>query len=261
MEILAQTNRKELIDYLPHVKSSFREWWFISVRLTDGSDKDFSADDASRLIHSLFGAKEGKIYICNDREIFVLLRWGKQHNPDEIAEQVESHLPAGTCEVHVHARTQAGIDKLELLITYQKPLGLADLRRARQEKIILVADDDLFMRTQVKGFVHKIMINGVYQKTTIFEAADGNDVVSIYKKHVPDVLFLDLHMPNKDGFSILQEIQALDRQAYVVMMSSDNTPKSMERLLKEGARGFLTKPFTKELLCDYIKKCPTLFHS
>ena len=250
MEILSHKNHLDLLNYLPHVKSSLKEWLFVDVRLTNNSDKDFTITDAANLIHSLFGSKEGKLYICNDREILMLLRWGRTHDPSEISKSVEERLPAGSCEVRTHEPTSEGVEKFEMLITYKKPVGLADLRRARQEKIILVADDDMYMRMLVK--------KGASEGIVVHEAADGSEVLAAYKKYVPDILFLDIHMPNKEGIDILRDILAVDSKAYIIMLSADSSRENVELALKQGAKGFLTKPFTKEKLQDYICKCPTI---
>jgi two-component system chemotaxis response regulator CheY len=198
----------------------------------------------------VFRNKEGKLYICNNREILMLLRWGPNHNTAEISKSVEERLPAGSCEVHAHEPTPEGIAKFEMLITYKKPVALADLRRARREKIILIADDDMYMRMLVK--------KGASDGATVHEIADGGEVLAAYKKYVPDILFLDIHMPNKEGTDILQDILALDSNAYIIMLSADSSRENVSLALKQGAKGFLTKPFTKEKLQEYIRKCPTI---
>lgn len=250
MEILSYKNHLDLLNYLPHIKASLKEWLFVDVRLTESCDKDFTVNDAAQLIHTVFGSKEGKLYICNDREILMLLHWGRTYNASEIAKSVEDRLPAGSCEVRAHEPTPEGVAKFEMLITYKKPVGLADLRRARPEKIILVADDDMYMRLLVK--------KGVSEKMTVYEVDDGNEVLRAYKKYVPDILFLDIHLPNKEGTSVLGDILSIDPKAYIIMLSSDSSRENVAFTLKQGAKGFLTKPFTKERLLECVKQCPTI---
>ncbi|MGE3624284.1 MAG: response regulator transcription factor [Bdellovibrionales bacterium] len=247
---MSHKNQQELLDYLPHIKSFLKEWLFVDVRLTENSDKDFTIGNAAELLHALFESKEGKLYICNDREILMLLRWGARPDPARIARSVEEKLPQGSCDVHVHESTPEGIAKFEMLITYRKPVSLADIRRARTEKIVLVADDDMYMRMLVK--------KGAGEGLTVHEAADGKDILSAYKKHVPDMLLLDIHMPNMDGTAVLRDVLAVDPKAYVIMLSADSSRENVEQTLQKGAKGFLTKPFTKEKLQEYIRKCPTI---
>lgn len=254
MEILDhKKNHQDLMEYLPHVKLSLQEWLFVDVRLTDMSDKDFSITQAAELLHSLFNDKEGKLYICNDHEILILLHWGKNYAISEITRKVERSMPAGSCEVHVNEPTPEGLAKLEILITYKKPstaLTLSDIRNMRRENVIMVADDDMYMRTLVK--------KGIAVNATIHEVGDGNEVLASYKKYAPDILFLDIHMPILEGPEVLRAILAIDPKAYIVMLSADSTQENVKLTTHGGAKGFLTKPFTKEKLQEYIRKCPTI---
>lgn len=253
MEIIHHKNYKELLGYLSHVKASLKEWQFVDVRITDFSDKDLTVENAAQAVQSLFRLREGKLYICNDREILLLVRWGKNNPPSAIADSVSKALPEKGCVVFVHEPTAAGLAKLEILITYRKPVvapALSDIRATRRENVVIVADDDMFMRSLVK--------KGVGLNYTVVEVSDGAEVLAAYKDKNPDVLFLDIHMPNMEGTSVLQQVLALDPNAYIVMLSADSSRENVEITTQKGARGFLTKPFTKERLQECLNKCPTI---
>ncbi len=252
MEILSHKNHQELLDFLPQIKSSVKEWVLVDVRLTEISDKDFTVTDAANLIRHLYEKNEGKLYICNSREMILLLRLGKtkEKTPEAVAKNVEENLPESSCEVRAYEPTPQGIAKFEVLITYRKPVGLSDLRRARIEKIIMVADDDMYIRMLVK--------KGAGANFLIVEVEDGQDVMNSYRQHTPDILFLDVHLPNIDGTNLLRGILSFDPKAYVVMLSADSSLENVEHALSKGAAGFLAKPFTKEKLHEYIRKCPTI---
>lgn len=113
-----------------------------------------------------------------------------------------------------------------------------------KQNIIMVADDDLFMREQVK-----IAFNGLAK---IVEAEDGEQVLSLYKQFNPSVLLLDIHMPKKSGKIVLREILDYDEKACVIMLSADSNSKNVQESAMVGAKGFITKPFTKEVLFKYI---------
>jgi len=253
MEVVRHKDYKELLAYLPHVKSSLKEWMFVDVRITDFSDKDLTVENAAQAVQALFRLREGKLYICNDREILLIVRWGKNNPPSAIADSVSKALPEKGCVVFVHEPTAAGLAKLEILITYKKPVvapTLSDVRATRRENVILVADDDMFMRSLVK--------KGVGLNYTVVEVPDGANVLEAYKNKNPDVIFLDIHMPNIDGTALLQQILALDPNAYIVMLSADSSRENVEITTQKGARGFLTKPFTKERLQEFLNKCATI---
>ncbi len=253
MEILSHKNYQQLLDYLPNIKSSLKEWQLVDIRLTENSDTNFTAAKAAELVHTAFKDKEGKIYLCNEREIFMLIRWGEGIDPLLIAKPIEEHLPKGSCKISVHEPTPEGLQKLEMLISYRKSSEsspFADMRASRRENVILVADDDMYMRTLVK--------KGAASIATVQEVANGNEIITAYKKHTPDILFLDIHMPGRDGTEVLHDILAIDADAYVIMLSADSSQENVAETTKKGAKGFMTKPFTKEKLLEYVKLCPTL---
>jgi len=253
MEILYhKTDHRAFLTYLPHIKSSLREWLFIEVHLTDRSDKNFTVNDAANLLQVLFKDKEGKLYICNDNEIIVVLHWGKTYTLSEVTRTVEQHLPEGSCEVHVQEPTPEGLAKLEILITYRKPVAptFSDIRRTRMENVIMVADDDMYMRMLVK--------KGVPPRTRVCEVVDGGEIIAAYKKYMPDILFLEIHMPNADGTDVLRSILEMDPAAYVVMLSADSSQENVEWTTQNGAKEFLAKPFSKDRLMECVKECPTI---
>lgn len=79
-----------------------------------------------------------------------------------------------------------------------------------------------------------------------------------YVEHAPDIVFLDIHLPDMDGRELLKQIREFDGDAYVVMLSGDSLPRNVIETKKAGAAGFITKPFNKEKVMHYISHCPTI---
>ena len=252
MEILPYKQHQELLGYLPYVKQKLDEWLLIDVRLTDQCGKNFTINEAADLVHALFKDKEGKLYICNDREILVLLHWGKNFALEEMTQTVRQHLPEGSCEVRVSPSTPEGLTRLEMFMTCKtaKIITLAERRGARRENIIIVADDDMYMRLLVK--------TGIGDKATVHEISNGDEVLGAYKEYAPNMVFLDIHLPGRSGTTILDEILAADPEAFVVMLSADSSRKNVAETAQQGAKGFLTKPITDARLQEYLRKCPTM---
>lgn len=117
---------------------------------------------------------------------------------------------------------------------------------SRQIKV-LVVDDAAFIRA-----LYKQMFKG--DRFKVFEASRGQAGVERYKEERPDIVFLDLLMPGTDGFHTLQEILEHDAEANVVICSADIQASSMERALEIGARDFLNKPFTREMVLGTVAK-------
>jgi two-component system chemotaxis response regulator CheY len=252
MEILYPKDRKELLNYLPYIKMSLKDWLFVDIRLTEDSDKELTIKKVAEMVHALFKGREGKLYICNPREILMIVRWGENNPSSAVADNVGKALPENGCQISVNEATKDGIAKLEIFITYKSPINptFADTRATRRENIVLVADDDMFLRTLVK--------KGVGANYTVVEVADGAEVLEAYKRHSPDIVFLDIHLPNADGTHLLSKILAFDPKAYVVMLSADSSFDNVENATRLGAKGFLTKPFSGGKLQEHLSKCPTI---
>lgn len=113
---------------------------------------------------------------------------------------------------------------------------------------ILVADDDFYMRSIVKVGLSKV--------AEIIEATTGTEVLDLYKKHKPAMVILDIHLPGKSGHEVLKEILAFDPSAYICMLSADSVVENVRESQTVGAKGFIAKPFTKEILLRQVQRCP-----
>ena len=105
---------------------------------------------------------------------------------------------------------------------------------------ILVVDDE---ETNVHSLTRILRAAGY---GNVLGTTDPRTVADLYRKQDPDVILLDLHMPNLDGLGVLQQLRAIaGPQAYVpvLVLTGDYSPEARRRALSEGAKDFLTKPF------------------
>lgn len=102
---------------------------------------------------------------------------------------------------------------------------------------ILLVDDAAFMRMMIKDVLQK---NGY---TELFEASDGAMAVEQYDAVKPDLVFMDITMPNMDGLEALKAIKAKDPGATVVMCSAMGQEAMVIDAIKAGAKDFIVKPF------------------
>ena len=86
------------------------------------------------------------------------------------------------------------------------------------------------------------------------EAGDGQTAVDIYKKEKPDLVFMDLVIPVKDGITAVKEIKEFDDDALVVIASSSGTQENLKKAIKAGAVEFIQKPWEQEQLENVVKK-------
>jgi len=107
--------------------------------------------------------------------------------------------------------------------------------------LVLIVDDDAFAREVVKDAVEAAMPG-----TRIVEASDGAQALAVLEKETPDLVFLDLLMPNKSGIETLPEIRTRSPSSRVFVVSSMETDAMVKAALALGASGFIGKPFHPE---------------
>jgi two-component system chemotaxis response regulator CheY len=113
---------------------------------------------------------------------------------------------------------------------------------------VLIVDDAAFMRISIKNMLTK---NG-YE--VVGEAENGLIGIEMYKELQPDIVTMDITMPEMSGLDALKEIQKLDPQAKVVMVSAMGQEAMVREAIVSGAKGFIVKPFKEEGIIAAIKK-------
>lgn len=114
-------------------------------------------------------------------------------------------------------------------------------------KKALIVDDSMVMRMMLKRILDK---NGF---TVVGEAENGKKAVERYQELNPDVVTLDITMPEMDGLSALKEIIKINPKANVVIVSAIGQQRFVVEALNAGARGYLIKPFREESVVKVLK--------
>ena len=115
-------------------------------------------------------------------------------------------------------------------------------------KRILVVDDAAFMRMLLKD----ILGNGGFEIAG--EATSGAEAVRKYKELQPDLVTMDIMMPDMDGIQAVQEIKALDPNARIIMCSAMGQKEMVVEAIKAGAKDFIIKPFQAERILETLEK-------
>ncbi|MDO5062389.1 MAG: response regulator [Peptostreptococcaceae bacterium] len=113
---------------------------------------------------------------------------------------------------------------------------------------ILVVDDAAFMRMMVKDTLTK---NGY---SDLYEAADGAQAVEMYNEVKPDLVIMDITMPNMDGLEALKAIKGQNPQAQVVMCSAMGQEAMVIDAIKSGAKDFIVKPFKPDRIIKTVEQ-------
>lgn len=113
-------------------------------------------------------------------------------------------------------------------------------------KRVLVVDDAAFMRVSIKNMLTK------HGFEVVGEAENGNVAVQKYAELQPDIVTMDITMPEKDGLQALKEILAANPGANIVMVSAMGQESMVREAIIAGAKGFIVKPFKEDVIVNAI---------
>lgn len=115
-------------------------------------------------------------------------------------------------------------------------------------KIILIADDALFTRMMLRNILSE---NGY---TAVVEAETGTEAIWAYNRWRPDLVIMDINMPEMDGMTAIRNILAMDPQARIIVCSAMGEKHLMMEALEVGVKDFITKPFQPAKVMEVVRK-------
>jgi two-component system chemotaxis response regulator CheY len=111
---------------------------------------------------------------------------------------------------------------------------------------LLIVDDSLIMRKAVeRGLAEKNF-------TLVGSAADGVEALSIFREQHPDIVTLDISMPKMDGLTCLAEMRKINKDAKILMITSQTDNVTSAEVRDRGASGILGKPFSAAQLMEKV---------
>ncbi|GAB4278592.1 MAG: response regulator [Candidatus Rifleibacteriota bacterium] len=115
-------------------------------------------------------------------------------------------------------------------------------------KKILIVDDATIMRLMLKHLFE----NNDFE--VVGEASNGNEAVELYAKHKPDLVTMDITMPDMDGITAVRKILAVDPNAKIIMCSAMGQVDKVKAAVMAGAKSFLVKPLQPERVLATVKQ-------
>lgn len=113
---------------------------------------------------------------------------------------------------------------------------------------ILIVDDAAFMRMMIKDILTK---NGY---NVVGEAENGAKAIEKYKELSPDLVIMDITMPEMDGIQAVREIRKLNSNAKIIMCSAMGQQAMVIEAIQAGAKDFIVKPFQSDRVVEAVKK-------
>lgn len=248
MILADKDNQSDLMKLVPAIKEAINEWQIISFSVPS-DDEDL--DSIKQQILEMHHDREGLLFEVNPKKLLMLIRLGFVKNYGLLKDDFEKKLTNKSCRVIARKMSANGLKHLQIDLSKQKGMGstMYDKRATRQGNIILIADDDMFVRTTMK---ETLSFNAVVE-----EVDNGDEVKEKYISANPDILFLDIHMPGKNGLLLIDEILDIDTDAFIVMFSADAVKDNVLKAMSLGAVGFLVKPIKSNKIKEYLHQCIT----
>ena len=113
---------------------------------------------------------------------------------------------------------------------------------------ILIGDDSILARKQLQDIISS------FGAVSFIEAANGQEAIDLYKSEKPDIVFLDIVMPIKDGIAAVNEIIQSDSNAHIIIVSSVGTQSQLKMAIEAGADDFIQKPLDRVQLQRLLSK-------
>ena len=249
MKPLFKNNQEELDSYLPLVKESIDQWQMISIAITPECILPY--DEIIAKLMDVYNGHPGIVFNAGYFRIYALVRSNKIHNYALARKELQKQLPQDFCFLNFRVVTLDALDYLRDI--YMKPessfVDDYSICEQQEKTKVLIADDD----TMVTRVMRKIL----EEYAEVFDVQKGCDVLDAYKSHLPDMVFLDIHMPGVNGLENLTRILNYNPCAYIVVFSSDSVAPKILEASERGAAGFVGKPIQRGRVLDYLKICPT----
>lgn len=112
---------------------------------------------------------------------------------------------------------------------------------------VLIADDAMFMRSRLKNLLEAA-------GHEVVEASNGREAVAAFEESVPDIVLMDVTMPEMDGIEALREIRQKAPDARVIMCSALGQQSIVLEAVRAGARDFIVKPFRPEKVLEAVDR-------
>jgi two-component system, chemotaxis family, chemotaxis protein CheY len=277
MDILSINANQRLITIASSIGRDPQSWrgWHCLLIKNQTDDKEIIQDClvwAKAVVQSYLKGTEGRIYACRNGDIHIICRNAGKNLLEQVGMHIQDYInaenqitvsfviydlaedgfayasnvlarngnilsPSPSVYTGVNAPEPEMISELEDIRDTLKKRGFA--------KVLLVEDDPV-TRWMVR--------HALKDECQLATAPTANRAFALYPSWKPDVVFLDINLPDNNGLAVLEWIKRNDPGACVVMFSSASNMDSIADALETGASGFVAKPFLKESLVHYIHK-------
>jgi len=256
MKIYTHITPARLQELIEYIRTDTTGWKAVDISIEDNQAPDINAVAAR--VYEFFGRRPGAIFVCGARKVLSLVMLEENVDFPKMKRDITALMPEYNCSINTGNITREGLEviAIRLQLATAAPAkavpapnaeSMLKTRMKRQERVFFVVDDDMFMRS--------LLTKALSPHGKVIAMDDGKDLLAAYREHLPDVVFLDIHLPCGSGIDLLEEIMRYDSTAGVIILSADRVKDNVLLSQAHGARGFVAKPFSKEKIEEAMNKC------
>ena len=253
MKIYNEANWTKFTTLLPEIRKNVNNWKIISIFIAEQNKGAMDIKLIAEILENTMGDCEGAIFLLSTYEVACFAKVGADMSLPQFKEWISHCYSQYNCRVVFKNTTIDGVQQIEVVLSIRETVAreitnFQKMRMTRKHKEILIVDDDMFIRT--------LLSKAAGTSGHVTELSDGNAAIEKYKEIAPDAVFMDIHMPGKQGTDILKEITQLDPDSFVIMVSADSAREQVIEARRHGAKWFFTKPVTVNKVMEALSKSP-----
>ena len=239
-------------------------------------------DEVLPFLKDILRDNSGELYFCDDGDLIITWRGRIGETSKAIITQFRAHftkelLPFQDSEIFTLYDPQTQGEELRLLLRQkiqkdsdpESPIStqknsapqkqiLLELsehqksalqkslsrRRSRQRSEVLIVEDQDFSRKLLSGLLSKT--------NQCFEAKNAYEAIHYFAEHAPDIIFLDIELPDQDGHNLASFFKSLDPKSFIIMVTGNNYTKDVQRAKENRVNGFIAKPYSKQMIFNSV---------
>lgn len=283
MIIIDDGAERELLTLLKHERESLASYKIVTLTPPAATDHNAAFEKICSILDDRTHADRQLLFRCTDHDIFFLTPVLTLKDFKLISQKILDLFPASQHSTVKLQIIEVGIESGLIVEALQKKLDqlaqknaaledkrkqlsvqkMADdlmnhpitpnqlqrihaLRAERTKPHILVVEDDVFLQRLIRNVLEPL------GSVTIVD--DSWAALSAYLTDAPDLIFLDINLPDVSGQQLLRKLIAADSDAFIVMLTGNADKNNVMQAMQHGAKGFVAKPFTREKLVHYAEQ-------
>lgn len=292
MQIILENSERRLLKDLRSLWQGQPEHRCLQLKFSQARKyKDEWPNKVSEVLKSFFEDILLDVFVCQDHDVFIINRTLTHKRIAQLLTHLKPELGlAGEEIARLASLYEVGVDWPKLRLILEKKIEKIRITKENEENkkklqtpldnvvnkeekdiALTIARKDLtasLPTRRKKRKIPEIMViedhplsqrlikNVLREKYNYTILSDGKNASMTYLIKAPDVLFLDIGLPDTSGHIILKNIFDIDPDAYIIMFSAKGDKGNVLKAANLGAKGFLGKPFSIEKLIEYIEKSP-----